>query len=205
MVGFCELAIGLCALGLIPARSKSPIVSREHLKNSRFQETAAGDRVRSALRGRRGSRDPAFLNQLTEGSGACCRRFGSAITRLWTPLPMASRAVGLPNASRTRTGNGLISYHDAEAARFLLAFIRWLQKIRIVPKCAHWWGSQMPFDINDTLTFEENLAAFVKSLEADDAKLAAVLAQKLPELLKGNIEPSDIWDALEVGSQEQAS
>jgi hypothetical protein len=63
----------------------------------------------------------------------------------------------------------------------------------------------MPFDINDTLTFEENLAAFVKSLEADDAKLAAVLAQKLPELLKGNIEPSDIWDALEVGSQEQAS
>jgi len=56
MAGFCELAIGLRALGLIAARPKSPIVSRRHLKNSRFEETAAGDRVRSALRGRCGSR-----------------------------------------------------------------------------------------------------------------------------------------------------
>jgi hypothetical protein len=30
-------------------RPKSPIVSRGHLKNSRFRETATGDRVRSAL------------------------------------------------------------------------------------------------------------------------------------------------------------
>ena len=43
----------------------------------------------------------------------------------------------------------------------------------------------MPFEINDALSFEENLAAFAKSLEADDLKLAAVLAQKLPELLNG--------------------
>ena len=58
----------------------------------------------------------------------------------------------------------------------------------------------MPFRHPRITKFEESLAAFVKSLEADDAKLAAVLAQKLPELLKGNIEPSDIWDALEVAS-----
>ena len=59
----------------------------------------------------------------------------------------------------------------------------------------------MPFEINDALSFEENLAAFAKSLEADDLKLAAVLAQKLPELLNGRIQQSDVWDALETASR----
>jgi hypothetical protein len=63
----------------------------------------------------------------------------------------------------------------------------------------------MPFDIDDTLTFEQNLLAFAKSLESEDPKLATVLERMLPELLKGNVEPSDIWDALEVASQERAS
>ena len=61
----------------------------------------------------------------------------------------------------------------------------------------------MPFEINDALSFEENLAAFARSLEADDLKLSAVLAQKLPELLNGRIQQSDVWDALETASREQ--
>ena len=63
----------------------------------------------------------------------------------------------------------------------------------------------MPFEINDALSFEENLTAFAKSLEADDLKLAAVLAQKLPELLNGRIQQSDVWDSLETASREQAT
>jgi hypothetical protein len=51
MAGFCELAIGLQAPKLAAAGAKSPIVSGRYLKYSRFRETAAGDRVRSGLRG----------------------------------------------------------------------------------------------------------------------------------------------------------
>ena len=52
MAGFCELATGLRApiLGILGA--KLPIVSGGQLKNSRFWEIAAGDRVQSALRAR---------------------------------------------------------------------------------------------------------------------------------------------------------
>jgi hypothetical protein len=52
MAGFCELATSLQAPILGILRAKLPIVSGGHLKNSRFWETAAGDRLRSALRGR---------------------------------------------------------------------------------------------------------------------------------------------------------
>ena len=52
MAGFCELAIGLRAPELGSPGAKSPIVSGGYLKYSRFRETEAGDRVRSALRGR---------------------------------------------------------------------------------------------------------------------------------------------------------
>ena len=52
MAGFCELAIRLRAPKLAAAGAKSPIVSGGYLKYSRFRETAAGDRVRSALRRR---------------------------------------------------------------------------------------------------------------------------------------------------------
>src|ERR1700682_519618 len=55
MAGFCELAIGLRAPKLAAAGAKSPIVSGGYLKYSRFWETATGDRVRSGLRGGRGS------------------------------------------------------------------------------------------------------------------------------------------------------
>jgi hypothetical protein len=54
MAGFCEFAIGLRAPKLAAAGAKSPIVSGGYLKYSRFWETATGDRVRSALRGRAG-------------------------------------------------------------------------------------------------------------------------------------------------------
>ena len=52
MAGFCELVTSLQALILGILTAKWPIVSGGHLKNSRFWETAAGDRVRSTLRGR---------------------------------------------------------------------------------------------------------------------------------------------------------
>jgi len=51
MAGFCKLAVGLRAPKLVAAGAKSPIVSGGYLKYSRFRETAAGDRVRSGLRG----------------------------------------------------------------------------------------------------------------------------------------------------------
>lgn len=60
----------------------------------------------------------------------------------------------------------------------------------------------MAFDIQDSVSFDDNLAAFVQSLEADDPKLAAVLKQKLPALLQGATEPSEIWNALEAAAQE---
>jgi hypothetical protein len=60
MAGFCKLEGGLQTPNLATCREKSPIVSGECLKYSRFWETAAGDRVRSALRGRPGSRVPVL-------------------------------------------------------------------------------------------------------------------------------------------------
>jgi hypothetical protein len=59
MAGFCESASSLRAPKPAAVGAKSPIVSGTFLKYSRFRETGAGDRVRSALRGRSGS--------------ACCR------------------------------------------------------------------------------------------------------------------------------------
>jgi hypothetical protein len=53
MAGFCEWAIGLRAPEFGSPGAKSPIVSGGYLKCSRFRETGTGDRVRSALRGRR--------------------------------------------------------------------------------------------------------------------------------------------------------
>jgi hypothetical protein len=52
MAGFCKLAVGLQTPNVAPSREKSPIVSGGCLKYSRFWETAARDRVRSALLGR---------------------------------------------------------------------------------------------------------------------------------------------------------
>jgi hypothetical protein len=56
MAGLCELPIGLRAPKLAAAGAKSPIVSGEYSKYSRFRETATGDWVRSELRG--GCRSP---------------------------------------------------------------------------------------------------------------------------------------------------
>jgi hypothetical protein len=51
MAGFCELASGLQAPIWGIRSANLAIVSGSRLKNSRFPETEAGDRVRSALRG----------------------------------------------------------------------------------------------------------------------------------------------------------
>src|ERR1700680_2643075 len=66
MAGFCTLAFGLQAPNLAPSRAKSPIVSAGYLKYSRFWETTTGDRVRSALRGRRAGHMPVALWVLRE-------------------------------------------------------------------------------------------------------------------------------------------
>ncbi len=51
IAAFCELAVRLYTPSLHNLGAKSPIVSGLHLKYSRFLETRAGDRARSALRG----------------------------------------------------------------------------------------------------------------------------------------------------------
>jgi hypothetical protein len=56
MAGFYELVGGFRAPVLASSGPEQPIVSGQYLKYSRFQETSAGDRVRSTSRGRRGSR-----------------------------------------------------------------------------------------------------------------------------------------------------
>jgi hypothetical protein len=55
MAGFFILAVCLQTRDLGSSGTKQPIVSGGYLKNSHLWETAAGDRVRSALRGRCGS------------------------------------------------------------------------------------------------------------------------------------------------------
>src|ERR1700730_7308848 len=51
IASFCELAVRLYTPTLNTLGAKSPIVSSLHLKYSRFSETRAEDRARSALRG----------------------------------------------------------------------------------------------------------------------------------------------------------
>src|SRR5438105_12854755 len=51
MAAFRELAVGLNTPNLNNLGAKSPIVSGRHLNYSRFLETRARDRARSALRG----------------------------------------------------------------------------------------------------------------------------------------------------------
>ena len=51
MAGFYELVGGLRARVLATSGPEQPIVSGQYLKYYRFEETPAGDRVRSALRG----------------------------------------------------------------------------------------------------------------------------------------------------------
>lgn len=62
----------------------------------------------------------------------------------------------------------------------------------------------MAFEIDDTSSFEENLDTFLKSLEADDPKLASALRDKLSGLLRGDIQTSDVWAALDEAGKERA-
>jgi hypothetical protein len=48
MAGFCDFVTGLQAPNLVTLAAKLPTVSGGRLKYSRFWETRAGDRVRSA-------------------------------------------------------------------------------------------------------------------------------------------------------------
>src|SRR6266404_5218375 len=64
---FCEFAARLYTPNLHNLGAKSSIVSGLHLKYSRFLETRARDRARSALRG-----VGAVLARLLQGSGSRC-------------------------------------------------------------------------------------------------------------------------------------
>jgi hypothetical protein len=57
-----------------------------------------------------------------------------------------------------------------------------------------------PFSIDDTESFEDNLARFLGSLAGDDAPLAAVLKSELPNFLKDQIDTAAIWDALDAAA-----
>jgi hypothetical protein len=61
MAGLCELAAGLQTPKSPNSEVKMSIVSGGCLKYSRFRETATGDWVRSALHGRRGAGNDAFV------------------------------------------------------------------------------------------------------------------------------------------------
>jgi hypothetical protein len=52
----------------------------------------------------------------------------------------------------------------------------------------------MPFEIEDTKSFDENLDNFLSSLEADTPALAQALRNELPRLVRGEIQISDVWD-----------
>jgi hypothetical protein len=115
-------------------------------------------------------------------------------------LPEIAQSTSFGNASQTRAENGRKTLPLFFGMQTVVAKFVSLYKIS-----AAGGEVKMPFEINDALLFEENLTAFAKSLEADDLKLAAVLAQKFPELLNGRIQQSDVWDALETASREQAA
>jgi hypothetical protein len=68
IAGFCEVAIRLYTPNSNNLGAKSPIVSGLLLKYSRFLETGARDRARSALRGVGRSPNQAFLRKRTPQS-----------------------------------------------------------------------------------------------------------------------------------------
>src|SRR5216684_7680688 len=67
MAVFCKLAVGLQTPHSATSGEKSPKVSGEYLKYSRFWETATGDRVRSTLRGARQSKGSVALYLVAAG------------------------------------------------------------------------------------------------------------------------------------------
>src|ERR1700759_255866 len=104
MAGFYELATGLWTPSLAASGPKWPIVSGGHLKNSRFCEIAAGDRVRSALRGGgAGCREETFAGYSRS------RTFGDLVRYRMHQfnLPTAPRAFRLlPTQPRSRSNVG---------------------------------------------------------------------------------------------------
>src|SRR5258708_34493313 len=69
---FCESAVRLYTPNLNNLGAKSPIVSGLHLKYSRFSETRARDRARSALRGVGRSFSSTFLWPFGHASRWAC-------------------------------------------------------------------------------------------------------------------------------------
>ncbi len=61
------------------------------------------------------------------------------------------------------------------------------------------------FEIDDTKSFDANLAAFIESLEADDPVLAGALKTELLRLLRGECDISGLWDALAQAAAAESS
>jgi hypothetical protein len=76
----CCLMAGSSFLGIL--RAKQPIVSGGHLKNSRFCEIAAGDRVRSALRGRCDSFGVKTCSPIRESCSVASAPFVGTVARV---------------------------------------------------------------------------------------------------------------------------
>jgi hypothetical protein len=87
MAGFRQSAISLRAPKLAAVGAKSPIVSGGYSKYSCIRETAAGDRVRSALRGGR-----AHFLPLPDGEVKGKIEFGCA-PRRWFHGPASKRGL----------------------------------------------------------------------------------------------------------------
>jgi hypothetical protein len=99
---FCELAVRLYTPKLNNLGAKSPIVSSPHMKYSRFWETRAGDRARSALRGVGRSVAPRFLRDEAAVAAACLER-GRQLRRPYfiDSASKLSRKMGFPDSSAT--------------------------------------------------------------------------------------------------------
>ena len=70
-------------------------------------------------------------------------------------------------------------------------------------------GGNMPsnaprFEIDDTKSFDANVAAFCESLVADDSALADILKTELPKLLRGEINREAFWNTLHAAAVERA-
>lgn len=59
------------------------------------------------------------------------------------------------------------------------------------------------FDIDDNKSFDENLSDFLQSLAAEDRTLSVALERNLAELLRGEIEISDVWDTLKSALEDE--
>lgn len=52
------------------------------------------------------------------------------------------------------------------------------------------------YEIDDAKSFDDNIDAFAKVVEASDPALGAALKQRLKDVASGSIPHAEVWDAL---------